>query len=90
MNPSEVESQLTAAAQEQVDKKDLSGLAKFLDEDIPQTELSEWAKQKFGLELKVEELKQHDAETADQRSWRRRVRRISGVRSRTPSNLRWR
>ncbi len=66
MNPTEVAAQLTAAAQEQVDKKDLSGLAKFLDEEIPQRELAEWAKQKFNLELSIEELKVHTVETADE------------------------
>ena len=66
MNPDQVAAELTAAAQEQVDKKDLSGLAKFLDQDIPQRELSEWAKQKFNLQLSVEELKVHTAETADE------------------------
>jgi preprotein translocase subunit SecA len=64
MNPTDVAAELTTAAQEQVDRKDLSGLAKFLDEDIPYRELSEWAKQKFGLELSIEELKQHEPESA--------------------------
>lgn len=64
MNPTDVAAELTQAAQDQIDKKDLSGLAKFLDEDIPQRELAEWAKQKFGLELSIEELKPYDVTTA--------------------------
>ena len=60
MNPTEVSQELAEAARQQVDKKDLSGLAKFLDEDIPYRELSEWAKQKFGLELPIEEIKDED------------------------------
>lgn len=60
MNPTDVAAELTASAQEQIDKKDLDGLAVFLDPDIPQRELSEWAKQKFGLELSIEELKEYD------------------------------
>ncbi|MEM9418323.1 MAG: hypothetical protein AAGA25_04600 [Planctomycetota bacterium] len=64
MNPTDVAAELTQAAQEQIDQKDLSGLAKFLDTEIPQRELSEWAQQKFGLELPVEELKQFDVTTA--------------------------
>ncbi|WP_390675666.1 hypothetical protein [Algisphaera agarilytica] len=64
MNPTDVAAELTQAAQEQIDQKDLSGLAKFLDKEIPQRELSEWAQQKFGLELPVEELKEVDVTTA--------------------------
>lgn len=64
MNPTDVAAELTQAAQDQIDKKDLSGLAKFLDADIPQRELSEWAKQKFGLELSIDELKEVDLTTA--------------------------
>ncbi|MEM6853277.1 MAG: hypothetical protein AAF593_02605 [Planctomycetota bacterium] len=64
MNPTDVAAELTAAAQDQIDRKDLSGLAKFLDEEIPQRELAEWAQQKFGLELSVEELKDYDLTTA--------------------------
>jgi len=64
MNPTDVATELTDTAQQQIDKKDLSGLAKFLDTEIPQRELSEWAKQKFGIDLPVEELKQYDIESA--------------------------
>ncbi|MEM7625938.1 MAG: preprotein translocase subunit SecA [Planctomycetota bacterium] len=64
MNPTDVAAELTASAQEQIDKKDLDGLAAFLDPDIPQRELSEWAKQKFGLELGIEELRDYDIDSA--------------------------
>ncbi len=67
MNPPEVATQLTEAAQDQVDQKDLSGLAKFMDTDIPFRELSEWAKQKFDLELGIEELREIEPrDAADQ------------------------
>jgi len=55
-NPHDVQTSLTTAAQKQVDGKDLAGLSQFLEEHIPQRELSEWAQKKFGLDVTVEEL----------------------------------
>ena len=63
-NPHDVTQSLIAAAQAQVDQKDLSGLAQFLEADIPQGELSEWVKNKFGLEVPVDELRDKSAEAA--------------------------
>ncbi|MEM8739216.1 MAG: hypothetical protein AAGG38_12175, partial [Planctomycetota bacterium] len=64
MNPKAVADELTQAAQQQIDKKDLSGLAKFLEPDIPEREISEWAQQKFGLELDIDELRDVQPEAA--------------------------
>ena len=64
-NPHDVQTSLTASAQTQVDGKDLSGLAQFLEENIPQNELIAWAKNKFGLDVAVEELHEKGAEAAN-------------------------
>ncbi len=49
MNPDQVEAMLTEAACERIETKDLAGLAKFLDDEIPFRDLSEWCEQKFGF-----------------------------------------
>ncbi len=57
MNVGQVEKTLSEAAIEKIEQKDLSGLAKFIEPDIPQRDLSEWCKQKFGFELDYEDYK---------------------------------
>ena len=56
MNIDQVAAKLIEAANEQIDKKDLAGVAKFLDEHHAQKDLAEWAKVKFGIELDPAEL----------------------------------
>ena len=51
MNIDQVSAKLIEAANEQIDKKDLAGVAKFLDAHHAQKDLAEWAKVKFGIEL---------------------------------------
>ena len=56
MNTQEVSDQLSAAAIEQVDRKDLSGVAKFLTPHYGEKELAALARNKFGIELVPEKL----------------------------------
>jgi len=56
MSVLEVRTKLAEAAQEQIGKKDLTGIAKFLVPHYPLKQLADWAKQKFLIELNVEEL----------------------------------
>jgi len=55
-NVDEVADYLTEKAQEQVGEKDLSGLSKFFDQDYGAKELCEWANDRFGIELKPEDV----------------------------------
>jgi preprotein translocase subunit SecA len=55
-SPEEIEEQLTAAAAEQVDKKDCTQLVEFLREDFSLRRFVEWARAKFGIALDVAEL----------------------------------
>ncbi|MFA7486256.1 MAG: SEC-C metal-binding domain-containing protein, partial [Phycisphaerae bacterium] len=55
-SPEEIEEQLSIAAAEQVDKKDCSQLAQFLQEDFAAKMLTEWARAKFGIKLDPQEL----------------------------------
>jgi preprotein translocase subunit SecA len=56
MSAKEVESMLRVAAVEQVNKGDVSGLMKFLDPHYSQQEVSAWARDKFGIEIKIADL----------------------------------
>ena len=64
MSSREVTDQLTTAAIEQAQRKDLSGLAKFLDSHYGQKELAAWARNKFGIELVPEQLEPLEPEQA--------------------------
>ncbi len=55
--PEEIEEQLTAAAAEQLDKKDCSPLAEFLREGYAVRIFAEWARSRFDVTLDVEQLK---------------------------------
>ena len=56
MSVQEVRNKLVEAAHEQIDKKDLTGVAKFLVPHYATRQLAEWAKQKFLIELEAEKL----------------------------------
>ncbi len=55
--PEEIEQQLISAAEEQIDKKDCSQLAEFLKPDFGLRSFAEWARAKFGIALRPEDLK---------------------------------
>ncbi|MHC4123978.1 MAG: preprotein translocase subunit SecA [Planctomycetota bacterium] len=64
LSPEEIEEQLTEAAAEQIEKKDLSQLYDFLKEDFAAKTLAEWVRIKFDIKLDVEEVKGLKAEEA--------------------------
>jgi preprotein translocase subunit SecA len=51
MSPQEVEEKLRDAAKEQITRRDVSGLLKYLEPLYAETELANWAKDKFGIEV---------------------------------------
>ncbi len=55
MHPDDVESQLRTAAVEQIDHRDCTGLMKYLAPNFAEQELVNWAKEKFNVEIKIEE-----------------------------------
>jgi len=67
MNVAEVQQTLTDAALEQVEKKDLSGVSKFLEPHYAGRQLAEWVKQKFDVEPDPAELEQQTPEEATER-----------------------
>ena len=56
-SPEDIEDQLILAAAEQIEKKDFSQLAEFLNEDFAARTFSEWARAKFDMSLDTEQLK---------------------------------
>src|SRR5690606_32240600 len=56
MSVDEVRSRLIEAALEQIDRKDLSGVQKFLNTLYGQMDLAQWVKQKFDVEMSAEEI----------------------------------
>jgi preprotein translocase subunit SecA len=64
MNVTEVREQLTEAALEQVNRKDLSGLDKFIDHLYGARDLAQWARKQFGIELTPQELAETTADAA--------------------------
>ena len=64
MNIDEVKTLLMDAAVEQIDKKDLSGIAKFMDARYGAKDLASWTQAKFGLELDVAKLDEQSAADA--------------------------
>jgi preprotein translocase subunit SecA len=52
----ELEALLSEAAVEQIQKRDCSGLMKFLEKDWALNEMRNWARDKFSIEVKLEEL----------------------------------
>ncbi len=56
-NPDQVRHSLTDAAVAQIEEIDLAGLAKFVDADMGRKDLIDWADNKFGLKITVDELR---------------------------------
>ena len=56
MNVDEIRQKLTEAAHAQIDKTDLSEVAKFLDAQYAQTQLADWATNQFDIEFKADEM----------------------------------
>jgi preprotein translocase subunit SecA len=57
MSAEDIEAKLVEAAQEQVDKKDCSQLAEFLREGYALRQFAEWARAKFEIRTRPEDLK---------------------------------
>ncbi len=64
MNVDDVKEELTESALQQAEKKDLSGLEKFVVPHYGQRDLANWARNKFGIELVPEELAKLETEDA--------------------------
>ncbi|MGA2094636.1 MAG: hypothetical protein ABSH16_14740, partial [Sedimentisphaerales bacterium] len=56
LRPEELESQLTEAAQEQIEKKDCSIISEFLKSDFAVRRLTEWVRAKFNIKLGTDEI----------------------------------
>jgi preprotein translocase subunit SecA len=56
MDAKELEDKLRDAAIEQIDKRDSSGLVRYLEPLYAETELTNWAKEKFAIELTPQEM----------------------------------
>ncbi|HEV2293301.1 MAG TPA: SEC-C metal-binding domain-containing protein [Tepidisphaeraceae bacterium] len=56
MDAHELEEKLAASAIEQINARDAAGLAKYLVPHYAETELANWARDKFGIEIKPEEM----------------------------------
>src|SRR5690606_10189005 len=56
MNVDDVNSRLIEAAAELIERKDLTGVQKFLDPLYGQNDLAAWAKQKFDVQIPAEEI----------------------------------
>ena len=60
--PKDLEEQLRTAAIDQIERRDCSGIARYLEPLYAERELAGWARDKFGIELTAEEI----ADTARQ------------------------
>jgi preprotein translocase subunit SecA len=56
--PEEIEQRLSNAAMEQIQKRDCSGIARYLEALYSEKELAAWARDKFGIELTAEEIRE--------------------------------
>ncbi|MDQ3440735.1 MAG: SEC-C metal-binding domain-containing protein [Planctomycetota bacterium] len=56
MDAHELEEKLAASAIEQIDKRDAAGLIKYLEQYYAEKELANWAREKFNIEVKAEEM----------------------------------
>jgi preprotein translocase subunit SecA len=65
MNSQQVVDHLTEVAQQNIDSKPLDSLARYFEKDYALRELSEWAKNKFDLDVTVAELSAGGATGAD-------------------------
>ena len=62
-SPEDIQEELTAAACDQIEKKDCSQLVEFLKQDFSARTLAEWARAKFDVQLQIEQIK--DTKTAE-------------------------
>jgi len=62
MSPDDVREQLTQAAIQQFQKKDITPITKFLDPLYPEKQLAEWARQKFEIDLDPQGMAEMDPE----------------------------
>jgi preprotein translocase subunit SecA len=62
MNIDDVSQQLTEAARQQINKKDLSGLHKFLVPAYDEKDLAAWAKTKFDIDVDIKPQTEQDTE----------------------------
>jgi len=74
MSPEEIQSTILAAANEQIDKADLSAVEPLLDERFPLARLAEWARTQFGVEVRQQDLAAAETE-ATARTLREIVRK---------------
>lgn len=56
-SPEDIKEELTAAACEQIEKKDCSQVADFLKQDFSARTLAEWARAKFDVPLQIDQIK---------------------------------
>ncbi|MGB7161185.1 MAG: SEC-C metal-binding domain-containing protein [Tepidisphaeraceae bacterium] len=56
MDAHELEEKLAASAVEQIDNRDAAGLIKYLTQYFAENELASWARDKFGIDVKAEEM----------------------------------
>ena len=63
MSEAELEDRLRTAAMEQIDARGVEGLEPFLAKLYPQTQLSQWAMEKFGVEVSPEEIAETERKT---------------------------
>jgi preprotein translocase subunit SecA len=56
MNPEQVVDRLTEIAHDLIDRKSVEGLAPYYEKTYAAGELAEWARQKYGLELDVQQM----------------------------------
>ncbi len=60
--PEEIEEKLTEAALEKIERFDFSPLARFLEPNFARANLAEWAKNKFAIELRLQDIKDSNDE----------------------------
>ncbi|MEO6434991.1 MAG: SEC-C metal-binding domain-containing protein, partial [Tepidisphaeraceae bacterium] len=56
MDYHELEDKLRISAEEQIDKRDCAGITRYLEELYAETELANWAREKFGAQITPKEL----------------------------------
>jgi preprotein translocase subunit SecA len=56
-SPEDIQEELTAAACEQIEKRDCSQLIEFLKEDFAARTLADWARAKFDIQLQIAQIK---------------------------------
>jgi preprotein translocase subunit SecA len=67
MNIQEVQERLVNTAHEQIDKRELSGVVKYMDKLYAQKQLVDWVSQKFGMEIKADEINLNDPQGVTQK-----------------------